>query len=141
MRDLLIKQKCAAALIADSISWNLSVLTRKGSISAYCPIPVSTNSTESVSSLLASYRQSELSVPSMPYCVNHDDSPHFFSYVYNFTKMRQRQCRLTTIFGVSQGSCHLFVRAGVGLERVIQDIFAKTAVAGSLRPDIGAQKT
>ena len=87
MRDLLIKQKCAAALIADSISWNLSVLTRKVSISAYCPIPVSTNSTESVSSLLASCRQSELSVPSKSYCVNHDDTPQTMMQSSNSTKM------------------------------------------------------
>ena len=35
----------------------------------------------------------------------------------------------TTIFGVSESSCQVIVRAGVGVEWVWQDIIAKTAVA------------
>jgi len=43
-------------------------------------------------------------------------------------------CTPTTILGVSEKSCHLFVRAGVGFKWVRQDIIAKPAVAGNLRP-------
>jgi len=47
----------------------------------------------------------------------------------------------TRVFGATQSSWHLFVRAGVDFWWVSQDIIAKTAVAGNLLLDVCAQKT